>query len=391
MKKLRVLYIHHHGTGGGASRSLAFLIRSLPHETVEAHVVTPAGSAVDLFRSVTNQVYVVSELPEITSIAGGRFYTLRLLKTLQNLSSLRRLKEIIAEVNPDIVHLNELSLVLVARLCKQLGYPVVMHARVVLSDKEVLVNKVIKRMILRYTDAVICIDGSVQNKLKPIESSIVYNPLHTKAGESPEGRTNSDGCNVLFLANLIAYKGLFDLLDAAVLLRHEPIQIYIAGSNSRPPAFFRTWKGKLLDILGIVQDNERRMIEVISKKGLTNVLYVGHVANINEWLRKTDILVFPSHMNGPSRSVFEAGAAGIPSILALKDKVQDVITQNVNGLIVSEKKPAELADAIRLLANDRELRTSLGQAARKHFQRLNDPQRSAHDVVDVYQRVLAKR
>lgn len=388
MRKVKVLYIHHHWTGGGASRSLTYLIQNFPPGAVEATVITPPGTAVDLFKSVAHRVIVSGELPEITSISGGRFYKLRLLKTLKNLTNLRTLKKHILDVNPDIVHLNECTLVLVARLCKQLGYKVVMHARVVLSDKEPLLNRTIRKMIGRYVDHLVAIDGSVLNKLNPhsVKTDIVYNPLHRATSATPAPSPSARvHCNVLFLSNLIAYKGIFDLMEAIRLLRHDDyIRFYIAGSNSRPPEFFKTLKGKILDSLGAVQNIEARIQKRIADGDLHNVQYIGYVKNINEWLEKTDILVFPSHLNGVPRSVFEAGAMGIPSIISLRDKVEDVVQHLTTGIIVDEKRPEQLAQAISQLAHDEELRKRMGEAARAHFTRLNDPQQSAAKVLSIY-------
>src|SRR5690606_6543808 len=388
MRKVRVLFIHHHGTSGGASRSLTYLIQNFPPGSVEATVLTPPGTAVDLFKTVADKVVVTGELPEITSISGGRFYKLRLLKTLRNLTTLRRLKKQILEINPDIVHLNECTLVLVAKLCKRLGFKVVMHARVVLNDHERLLNRIIQNMIRRYVDHLIAIDGSVKNKLNNCIDNIdvVYNPLHRKISSSQvSSATTRTTCNVLFLSNLIAYKGIFDLMEALRLLRDDGhIKFYIAGSNSRPREFFESFKGRILDLLGIVQDIESRIRKIIADNNLQNVEYLGHIKNIDEWLEQTDILVFPSYLNGVPRSVFEAGALGIPSIISLRDKIEDVVQHQTTGLIVDEKRPAQLAEAISQLAHDEQLRARMGAAAKAHFSRLNDPQQSAAKVLSVY-------
>lgn len=389
MEKIKVLYIHHHGTGAGASRSLAFLIKNLPADRIDPYIITPPGSATEIFRSVTPHVFEVKELPQVISVAGGKFYTLRLLKTLLHLKNLSPLKLLIRQIRPDIIHLNELSLVLVARLCKKLGYKVVMHARVVLSGRTKLVNYIIKKGILKFTDAVIAIDGSVSQKLNGIKTHIVYNPLHVSPDTISRKKLERSACHVLFLSNLIAYKGLFDLLNAAVLLKDDPhIRIFIAGTNSRPRAFFDGLTGKILDKLGVVQDNERRVAAIIHRHNLKNVNFIGNIKNINEWLEKTDILVFPSHMNGPSRSVFEAGALGIPSIISLADKVEDVVMHGKNGIIIPEKSPARLAEEIKNLAYDKERRNQLGAAARVHFNRLNDPRKSAQDVFQIYSQLM---
>jgi glycosyltransferase involved in cell wall biosynthesis len=79
---------------------------------------------------------------------------------------------------------------------------------------------------------------------------------------------------------------------------------------------------------------------------------------------------------------------GVPSIISLKDKVDDVVQDGVNGIIIPEKSPQALARAILNLAEDHEMRTRLGRNAQSHFTKLNNPQRSAKQVLDIYKRLL---
>jgi glycosyltransferase involved in cell wall biosynthesis len=107
--------------------------------------------------------------------------------------------------------------------------------------------------------------------------------------------------------------------------------------------------------------------------------------------RHTDVLVFPSRMNGPGRSVFEAGIHGIPSVLALKDRVEDVVEHGRTGLIVPERDPQALSDAVRQLADDPDLRARLGAAARDKYREQFEPSRVAAGMLAVYRSVLVRR
>ena len=392
-RKIRVLYIQHHGTAGGAPRSLIYLIKGFPAGAVEPFILTPEGTVVNVFKQVTENVFTIPEVPEITSIAGGKYYYQRLLKTIWNHRTLTSIDEHLSAIKPDIVHLNDLSMSLIARLCRKRGYKVLVHARVVLNDGVPLLNWALKRAIYRYADVVVAIDGSVAAKLEGVRNlHIIYNPLHAKdlSTDPPASDRPARPCNVLFLANLITYKGIFDLLEAVIILKEEKdsTHVIIAGANSRPQKFFETLKGKLLKRIGIVRNVAEEIDAIIKKYKLENVSFVGHVSDINSVLKKTDVLVFPSHMNGPSRSIFEAGAMGIPSIMALKDKVEDVVQDGVNGLIIPERSPKALAQAILTLSKNPEMRARLGANAKSHFAVLNDPQRSANSMLGLYRKML---
>ena len=63
-------------------------------------------------------------------------------------------------------------------------------------------------------------------------------------------------------------------------------------------------------------------------------------------------------------AIIEAASVGIPSIATRIYGVVDAIEENVTGLLVPTGDVKRLSDAITRLANDKELRESLGFAAR---------------------------
>ena len=84
------------------------------------------------------------------------------------------------------------------------------------------------------------------------------------------------------------------------------------------------------------------------------------------------ILVFPSHHDGPGRSVIEAAIEGVPSVVALRH-------------------PVALAAAIMRLADDPALRACLGAAARTAAAERSDPKVVARRVVEIYREALLSR
>ena len=93
-------------------------------------------------------------------------------------------------------------------------------------------------------------------------------------------------------------------------------------------------------------------------------------------------------MNEPSRSVFEAGIYGIPTIISLKDKIEDVVTDGFNGLIVEEKSPDQIADAVLKLYKDHDLRIQMGKNSRVRFMKNNDSKNSGNAVYKVYTEIM---
>jgi glycosyltransferase involved in cell wall biosynthesis len=73
----------------------------------------------------------------------------------------------------------------------------------------------------------------------------------------------------------------------------------------------------------------------------------------------------PSYREGFGISILEAASVGIPSIGTRIYGIVDAIEENVTGLLVPPRDVERLSDAITRLANDKELRKSLGFAARE--------------------------
>ena len=146
----------------------------------------------------------------------------------------------------------------------------------------------------------------------------------------------------------------------------------------------------MLHRLGFSPDVERWVRARVAAERLDHVRLLGQVAP-EEVLAETDVLVFPSHLDGPGRSVFEAGARGIPAVVALRHRVEDVVTDNETGLIVPEKDPEALARAIRTLADDPDLRRRLGEAARARYRGQFAPERAATRMVELYRKLARRR
>lgn len=89
--------------------------------------------------------------------------------------------------------------------------------------------------------------------------------------------------------------------------------------------------------------------------------------------------------------MIEAGIEGVPSVVALRHLVEDVVADGESGLIVPPRDPAALAAAIERLADDPALRSRLGAAARRGAAARSDPVVVAARVAAIYREVLLSR
>ena len=397
--RLRVLYVMHTAAPDGSSASLQYLIAHLPRDAVEPFVVSPEGPVADSLRRSGVPVLPIGGVAMLHSIAGMPLRGRRLIelgRTILNLRHGRALHDAIELVGPDVVHLNERGMLQAAIIARRSGAGVVMHARSVSDPTPAWLTRLTRRIVRRHVDRVIAIDASVQRSLGRIAPSVVvHNPLATQPPPNQPARppTAQPRVRVAYLTGLAPAKGIWDLMAAAESLRARPdIQFVIAGANGRSPAFHRSLSGRLAHVTGLIPDVEaalRRRV-LASDLGAT-VELVGHVPAAGAVIRGSDILVFPSHHDGPGRSVIEAASEGIPSVVALAHRVEDVVVDGETGIIVPPRDPAALAAAIVRLADDPELRTRLGANARGAVSARSDPTLVADRVVAIYRDVTLNR
>lgn len=394
-RPIRVLFVSHTAARGGCAASLRLLVEALP-QTVEVHIATVNGPAVEGFNRVARSVHLLSGVAMLESIHGVPLSGVRLLTLLRTANGLRygrELRQVIRQVKPDIVHLNERGMLYGAAIARSEGVGVVMHARSVASETPHWPGRVARHVIQRNVDEVIAIDQSVARSLMDVcRPKVIYNPVRAPASTS-RSKSDPSVLRVTFLSGLLRFKGVWDLLEAGQLLRdRSDILIRIAGANSRDALYYQSLPGRAAGWLGLTRNVESDMKQWVSSRNLGDrVQFLGHVADTDELLRDTDVLVFPSHLNGPGRSVFEAGVLGVPSIVSLATRIEDIIRDGVNGLIVPERDPTAIAGAIRRLADDRELLRRLGESARDQYTTQFAAQRAAADTTALYEAVLRKR
>lgn len=92
---------------------------------------------------------------------------------------------------------------------------------------------------------------------------------------------------------------------------------------------------------------------------------VGYQENLPEILALIDIFVLPSVFEGFPFSILEAMAAKKPVIATNVGGVPEIITNNVNGILVEPMDPDALAKAMILLAKDNEKRDHFAESGYK--------------------------
>jgi len=147
----------------------------------------------------------------------------------------------------------------------------------------------------------------------------------------------------LYVGHISYRKGIPILLDAARRCRDLPI---------------------LFRLIGPMISSE------IMESKPDNVVYDGVTTQggVAEVMRRADLLVFPTNADAFGRVVTEAMASALPVVTTVNNGAAEIIDDGSDGFVVPAGDPGALADAIRRLAEDPELRRQVGQAARRKIE-----------------------
>jgi glycosyltransferase involved in cell wall biosynthesis len=154
---------------------------------------------------------------------------------------------------------------------------------------------------------------------------------------------------VLFVGWLIPEKGVFELVEAAQILRDRQVSF-------------------TLKLVGPFHGNESVLRARITAAGLGDMVHaVGAVhsrAEMLEAYHSADIFTLPSWAEGLPVAVLEAMACGLPIVASNVGGTPDLLEDGVSGFLIPPRDPPALANAVERLLRDREARLSIGRAAR---------------------------
>lgn len=129
----------------------------------------------------------------------------------------------------------------------------------------------------------------------------------------------------------------------------------------------------------------------LADQGLTDrVQWLGVRSDIPALMSVFDLLTVPSLEEPLGLVAIEALAAGTPVVATNVGGLPEIVQHEVNGLLVSPRKPLQLADAIIRLAEHAGLRNRLGKAGRQMVSETFDPARLTQRVEQIYDEVAGR-
>ncbi len=383
----KLLFIQVHSGIGGATTSLFQLAVNLQksHQyEVEVLITSGDGPLRILLEENGIKVHLLTGLLSYGHGNGARteFWSFPPFRPITDLrflpSTIKRYGDFFLKNNFNIIYLNSSILWPAAIAAKRNNLRVVTHVR------EVWYNGILgirKRFFInlteKYSDFIIVLSNYSKSQfIKQAKVNVVYNAVdftrfdavslskievRQKLGLLP------NELYIIMMGGALPHKGVHVLLKAASKLIREQSAFKIIVLGQVKP-YFEKGNGGIKSILKefLLSDPGKEFKKSVNRYQLDNYLVTpGSVLNVAEWLKASDILVFPATVDHFGRPIIEAGYLEIPVIASDGESSKELVIKDVNGTLFKTGDAGSLLKNLKLLISNAKLRNKLGIEGKK--------------------------
>ena len=396
---MKILYIHHCGVFGGASKSLFENIKILHSScNIDPVIVTPYGSTADIFSETIKKTYKVSGICKFDHTIVGYYQKFRwlvlfrefayILPTIIVLLKIRK-----REKGIDLIHVNDICSIFPALLAKIIfKIPCIIHARTVLSDDGSWRRYFIAKLLSSYMDKVIAIDENVRDSLPHKENCIIVHNGLCMDGidiDSISCKNRNEKLVVGFLGNYLKQKGIYEFVQSAYECKKQnlPIDFCIVG----PKNINKSILSRILSFFKIKEEMVGLIDAYVERNKLDNIKFIPFQKDIRTIMPMIDLLCFPSKMEGIGRPVFEAAFFKKPSIVALSNPKNDTFINYKTGIVIPAGTVLNLVSAYRFFLNHPNEIGTMGNFAHSFACQKFDIQANTLNIFEAYNNVANKK
>lgn len=211
-------------------------------------------------------------------------------------------------------------------------------------------------------------NGVDLDKFQPVRDANQRATIRSELGLDP------DWMVILAVGPVIPRKGTDVLVEAFTLIHHEYPQARLVLAGPRHDLARDT-----------LSDFHERLQAVIDSRGAADrVIFTGPVSAVHLYLQAADILVFPSRREGMPNVVPEAMAAGLPILMTPFTGLPEEFGRPDAQYLLTGWEPDRMAQQMRRLIEDADLRRELGRSAREWVACHLDLEQSLDAYMDLY-------
>lgn len=277
----------------------------------------------------------------------------------------RDVEHLIGRIRPDVVYLNTVVSLAGALAARRQATPCLWHIREMFADVGGEMHAprwckpVVRYMIRLYSTVVVTnsaataenVMGSAALGDVAVVPNAVDKRFFSEARTQEVARCDlgvGEGLIIGVPGSLRPMKGhAFFLRSVAQVLKERPLySVVITG--------------------GLDGEHAVRLKELVNDLGLADqVHFIGWMKDMAAFYRACDIICVPSRAEPFGRTVIEAFACGTPVVATAVGGINETVTHNVTGLLVSFGDEKGLVNAVTRLAENPGLRETLRTSARR--------------------------
>jgi len=301
------------------------------------------------------------------------------------LGAVSRLRRIVEETGPDVVHLHSGRAGLAGRLVVRDRIPTVFqpHAWSFLAQRSGVQGASLRweRYAARWTTELVCVSTTERQLGESLgvhaPTSVIPNGVDLTAfrpagpGDRVQARKRlglDDVPTVLCVGALTVQKGQQDLLAdwPQVTARVPDARLVLVGDGP-----------------------DRRALERLAE-GMDGVVFAGARTDVPLWMAAADVVVIPSRWEGMALVPLEAMACARSVVATDVNGVVDSVPPDA-GEVVALDDPASLTRALVGRLQDEDLARDEGWQGRSHVEEHHDVATSARELARVYLRLVGAR
>jgi glycosyltransferase involved in cell wall biosynthesis len=384
---MKVCFISHSSSRGGAELSMLELIDALLARNVQCACVLPGrGPLYDLLADRGVETIIIPFKQWVHS--GKSFFgRARRMLPLRHLPALVRLATVIQQSRCDVVFTNTITVGVGAVAAKFAGKPHIWHIREFGYDDHRLSydlgQRVSRNLIGRLSSACIANSKAVAEEYRPslagTELTVVYNSVAMPTldeGTPADVPWRHDGAiRCALLGKLLPGKGQQDAVHALANLgrRNVPAELLLLGG-------------------AVDKEYGQHIGRIVQQHHLTDRVHiVGHCERPMPLLNTTDVILMCSRREAFGRVTVEGMKLGKPVIGTRSGGTPEIVQDGETGFLYTPGDAQELAAKIGHLYANRAVRESMGAQARlRAWQRFNQP-KYGREVEDILQRVVSEQ
>ncbi|HEY8792240.1 MAG TPA: glycosyltransferase family 4 protein [Gaiellaceae bacterium] len=212
--------------------------------------------------------------------------------------------------------------------------------------------------------------------VEPNRIAVVPNGIADFGKGTPAGER---AATLLHLGTLSREKGVFDVLEATRRVRRVVghVRVVCAGE----------WYRK---------DDRERAERFVNAHDLRDIIeFAGPVEGVTKrrLLQEAAVMVFPTHyeFEGHPLVVLEALCAGTPIVTTPLGAIPDTIDDGIEGFLIPEGDIDALSQRLTTLLQNREMRETMGNAARSRYERQFTAEQFARRLERVWEQIADVR